>query len=113
MAGRGPSYTWVRGGGGERPQTAGARLPAVVSLFKETNEPRYPSFMGIRKAQRVEIPVWSAGEIGLSGPFTAALAWPEVYAPPRVETGCEIITGDTPEQIANRLAERLIEEKVI
>jgi len=94
-------------------QVVRARLPAVVSVVKEINEPRYPSFMGIRKAQRVEIPVWSAGEIGLSGPFTAALAWPEVYAPPKVETVCEIITGDTPEQIAIRLAERLIEEKVI
>lgn len=87
-------------------------LPAVVSVVKEIGEPRYPSFMGIRKASKAEIPTWSAADIGLSGP-TAALTWPAVEAPPKVESRCEMITGDTPEAIAAALADRLVEEKVL
>ena len=88
-------------------------LPAVVSVVKEICEPRYPSFMGIRKASKIEIPVWSAADIGMAQVPAPALSWPEIFAPPRVETHCEMISGDTPEATASRLAARLIEEKVI
>jgi electron transfer flavoprotein beta subunit len=88
-------------------------LPVVVSVVKEINEPRYPSFMGIRKASRAEIPVWSGADLGVSEVPAAAVSWPEVYAPPKVETECEFIEGETAEEIAAALADRLIEEKVI
>jgi electron transfer flavoprotein beta subunit len=96
----------------EARQQVRAPLPAVVSVVKEIGEPRYPSFMGIRKASKAEIPVWSAGDLAFAVP-AAALTWPEVIAPPKVETHCEMITGDSPAAIAARLAERLIEEKVL
>ena len=35
-----------------------AKLPAVVSVLKGINEPRLPNLMGIRKAAKVQIPVW-------------------------------------------------------
>jgi len=88
-------------------------LPAVVSVVKGINEPRYPSFMGIRKASRAEIPVWSTSDVGLDEAPTPAMTWPEVFAPPKVETECEMIEGETSEEVATRLADRLIEEKVI
>lgn len=88
-------------------------LPAAVSVVKGINEPRYPSFMGIRKASRAEIPVWSTSDVGLDEAPTPAMTWPEVFAPPKVETECEMIEGETSEEVATRLADRLIEEKVI
>lgn len=88
-------------------------LPAAVSVVKGINEPRYPSFMGIRKASRAEIPVWSTSDVGLDEALTPAMTWPEVFAPPKVETECEMIEGETSEEVATRLADRLIEEKVI
>lgn len=88
-------------------------LPAAVSVVKGINEPRYPSFMGIRKASRAEIPVWSTPDVGLDEVPTPAMTWPEVFAPPKVETECEMIEGETSEEVATRLADRLIEEKVI
>jgi electron transfer flavoprotein beta subunit len=97
----------------ESRQMVRSPLPAVLSVVKEINEPRYPSFMGIRRASRAEIPLWSAADLGLDQLPSPALAWPEVFAPPKVETACEFIEGETPEQIAARLADRLIEEKVI
>jgi len=94
-------------------QIVKSRLPAVISVVKEINEPRYASFMGIKRASRAEIPKWSAADIGLSEVPSPAIQWPEVFAPPKVETTCEMIKGETPEEIAVRLADRLIEEKVI
>jgi hypothetical protein len=41
------------------------------------------------------------------------LAWPEIFAPPKVESKCEMITGDTAEALASKLVARLIEEKVL
>ena len=88
-------------------------LPAVVSVVKEINEPRYPSFMGIRKASKAVIPTWTAAEIGLQPIPAPALTWPEVTAPARAEQSCEFIPGDTPQQQAAGLAERMIAEKLI
>lgn len=96
----------------ETRQQVRAPLPAVVSVVKEIGEPRYPSFMGIRKASKAEIPTWTAAEIGLQA-LTPALTWPDVIAPPRVDTQCEMITADSPAAVAARLADRLIEEKVL
>ncbi len=43
-----------------------ARLPAVVSVVKDINEPRLPSLRGLRRAKTDEIPVWNAERLGLS-----------------------------------------------
>jgi len=88
-------------------------MPAMVSVTKEICEPRYPSFMGIRKASKAPIPVWPLAEIGISSAPQSALTWPEVFAPPKTETQCEIIPGDSAAAKAAALAARLIEEKVI
>ncbi len=94
-------------------QEVKAPLPAVVSVTKEICEPRYPSFMGIRKASKAPIPVWSLAEIGISAAPQSVLTWPEVFAPPKIETQCEIVAGDSAVAKAAALAARLIEEKVI
>lgn len=44
-------------------QTVSATLPAVISVVKDINEPRYPSFIGIRKAGKAVIPVWSLADL--------------------------------------------------
>ncbi len=95
-----------------RQQVSGP-LPAVLSVVKEINEPRYPSFMGIRKASKAEIPVWSAAEIGVTDGLDAAVEWPEIIQPEEVETEVEMIEGETGEEKAKKLAERLVEEKVV
>ena len=93
-------------------QVVEAKLPAVVSVVKDIGEPRYPSFMGIRKASRSTIPTWTAADLGEEVP-APAVTWPEVMNPPRREITTEIITGDTPQEIAEKLAEKIMEEKVL
>lgn len=97
-------------------ETVTAQLPVVISVVKEINEPRYPSFMGIRKANRATIPVLSAGDLQIDGGVGAEASnadWSNVYAPPPRETSVEIIEADTAEEQARILADRLFEEKVI
>src|SRR5215216_1569311 len=50
----------------EQIETVESRLPAVVTVVKDINEPRYPSLLRIKKVAKVEIPVWSASDLGLT-----------------------------------------------
>lgn len=93
-------------------QTVSADLPAVFSVVKDFGEPRYPSFMGIRKASRAEIPVWSLADLGIQAP-EPVVEWPELMNPPSREVTCEFIEGSSPEEIADKLADKIIGEKVL
>jgi len=93
-------------------QIVTAKLPAVFSLVKDFGEPRYPSFMGIRKASRAEIPAWSLAELGIPAP-ASVIAWPEIMNPPSREVTCEVITGGSPAEIAEALANKILAEKVL
>lgn len=97
----------------EGKQVCESKLPAVVSVVKDINEPRYPSFMGIRKASRAEIPVWDASEVGVDTGVMAKVTWPDIYAPPPREGECEIVEAETLEEAAAILADKIIAEKVI
>jgi len=93
-------------------QVVTAKLPAVFSLVKDFGEPRYPSFMGIRKASRAEIPAWSLAELGIPAPVSV-IAWQEIMNPPSREVTCEVISGGSPVEIAEALAEKILAEKVL
>lgn len=96
-------------------ETVTSKLPVVISVVKEINEPRYPSFMGIRKASKATIPTWTGADLGVSeaGAAAAKADWSHVYATPPREGDIEMITGDTVEEQARKLVEKLFEEKVI
>ena len=89
-----------------------ARLPAVISVMKGINEPRYPNFLGIRKAAKAQIPVWSAADMEIEAPVaaTTVLAY---HNPPVRDVATEIIPGKDSAEKAAILAERLFEEKVL
>ena len=93
-------------------QTVSAKLPAVVSVVQSIGEPRYPSFMGIRKASKANIPVWSLGDLGVSVP-EPIVKRTQLMNPPAQQTSIEIITGESPAEIANKLADKILAEKVL
>ena len=96
--------------------TVTAPLPVVIGTVKEINEPRYPSFMGIRKASRAEIPVWSAADLspdGATGAEASKVDWSDVYAIPPREGSVEMIEGATVAEQVSILVDKLFEEKVI
>ncbi len=91
----------------EGKQVVESTLPAVISVVKDINEPRYPSFMGIKKAGKATIPEWSAADIEVDEGVTSKVIWPEIYALPPREGECAIVED------AAALADKLIEEKVV
>jgi len=96
----------------ETKQNVKANLPAVVSVVQSIGEPRYPSFMGIRKASKAEIPVWSLSDLGATA-SAPVITRSELMTPPVRETVVEIISGESPAEIAEQLADKIIAEKVL
>jgi electron transfer flavoprotein beta subunit len=91
-------------------------LPAVITAQKGLNEPRYPSFRGIRQARKKPFTLWSVGDVGLEagqvGAAGAKLEVIEVMPPPERPPG-RVITGE-PAEAAKEVVRLLREEaKVI
>jgi len=92
-------------------------LPCLITVVKDINQPRYPTILGIRKAQKAQIPTWTAKDldvdprlIGLEGSPTRVV---KIATPPPRAGKCEIIQGESVEAQADLLAEKLIAEKII
>ena len=67
--------------------------------------------MGIRKANRAEIPTWNAADLGVAGE-ASRVNWAHIYTPPVREGEVEMLTGTVQEQV-EALVEKLFAEKVI
>jgi electron transfer flavoprotein beta subunit len=93
-------------------QIVNAKLPVVISLTKDFGEPRFPSFLNKRKADRAILPVWSLADLGVPAP-TPVIAWMDIEQPTARETACEFISGNSPEEIAEILAEKILAEKIL
>jgi electron transfer flavoprotein beta subunit len=89
-----------------------AQLPAVITVMKGINEPRYPNFLGIRKASKAQIPEWTASDLGVEVPASTTTVVAYQNQPER-DIATEIIEGDSVDDKAATLVERLFEEKVL
>jgi len=90
-------------------------LPAVVTVVKQMNEPRLPSLKGMMKAKKAEIKNLTAADIeadptniGLNGSPTNVV---KIFTPPP-KGGGEILSGE-PEEIVNKLIDKVKERKII
>jgi electron transfer flavoprotein beta subunit len=93
-------------------------LPAVISVSKEINEPRYPNFMGVRKASRMQYPTTCANDlpgldVGRVGAGVALTTWTHLRKPLARQNRCQFIEGATAPEKAAALVERLVAEKVV
>ena len=95
----------------EQVETVEAPLPAVVTVIKDLNEPRYPSLLRIKKVAKVEIPTWSAAELGLSASAPAVSISNRVPPPPR--PAGEIIAAADAVAKVRTLVNKLVESQVI
>jgi electron transfer flavoprotein beta subunit len=93
-------------------QIVEAQLPALITVSKDIAEPRYPSFINIRKAAKAEVPVWSLADLDVEIP-AAAVKWPEVSSPPGVEVSTEIIDAGSSQATATELVDRILDNKVL
>ncbi|HEX7475248.1 MAG TPA: electron transfer flavoprotein subunit beta/FixA family protein [Dehalococcoidales bacterium] len=91
-------------------------LPALITLSNEHAAPRYPNVKGIMTAKRKEPIVWKPSDIG-ADPAKIGVAGRrakllKLFQPVR-DSKCEIVTADTPEESATKLAQKLREAKVL
>jgi len=96
-------------------EVCSVKMPVVLTVVKEINEPRTPSLRGKMNAKKAEIPVWTAADIkapadklGLMGSPTQVI---KVFSPPHREGG-EKWEGE-PAELAEKLAGLLKELEIV
>ena len=94
-------------------ETLRAKLPALVTVTREVNQPRIPSLMMIMKASKKEIVTWTLADLGVEKERLASkIEVVEVLAP-KTERKRIRITGENAAEIADKLAKALIQEGVV
>jgi electron transfer flavoprotein beta subunit len=94
-------------------ETVKAKMPALVMVTREINQPRIPSLVMIMKASKKEIVVWTTADLGLQEErLGSKIEVIEVLAP-KTERKKIKITGENVQEIADKLAKALIQEGVV
>lgn len=92
-----------------------ATTPAVLTVEKSINEPRYPSLKGTRRAAKAEIPILSAADIQVNEELAGLKGSPtfvkRIFTPELRNKG-QIFTGEARET-SKELAEKIINLKII
>ncbi|MCX7912239.1 MAG: hypothetical protein N2506_04685, partial [Dehalococcoidales bacterium] len=94
-----------------------APLPAMITVVREINTPRYPTVPMRLAAAEAPVPIWDnkimqldENRVGLKGSPTQVR---RIFSPERVKG--EIISrdGDRPDDVARRLIEKMLERDTI
>ena len=97
-------------------ETVKAKMPVLITVTKEINEPRTPSYMAIMNAFKKEVVTWKAADLNITsekvGETGSAVRVLDVLAP-KVEREKIVIEGETATEIAEKLAKALIQEGII
>jgi len=90
-------------------------LPALMTVVKDINQPRFASLLKVRKASKAQIPVWSAQDLGLDPSTIGAQGSPTRLVEckqPEPRAGGEIIEGE-PEEAVEQLVQKVMDAKVL
>jgi electron transfer flavoprotein beta subunit len=94
-------------------ETVRAKMPALISVTREINQPRIPSLMMIMKASKKEVVTWQLKDLNVPGEKIAAKTEVIEVLAPKTERKKIKITGETVQEIADKLAKALIQEGVV
>jgi electron transfer flavoprotein beta subunit len=94
-------------------ETVKAKMPVLVTVTREINQPRIPSLMMIMKASKKEIVNWTLADLNVQkDKLGGRIELIEVLAP-KTERKKIRITGENVQEIADKLARALIQEGVV
>ena len=88
-----------------------APLPALITASNEVGELRFPPVKATIAAQKVQPTIWTVADLGLDLSVAARTFLEKYYVPDR-NVQCEMITGGSPEEIADGIA-HLLKARVI
>ncbi|MFA6506443.1 MAG: electron transfer flavoprotein subunit beta/FixA family protein [Treponemataceae bacterium] len=86
------------------------KLPAVLTVVKDINQPRIPTLKGRLAAQKIEIPTWTAADIGADPALIGLNGSPTRVVktnPPPERSKASLKLNGTPEDSARRLVREL------
>jgi electron transfer flavoprotein beta subunit len=87
-----------------------ATLPVLVTAQQGLNEPRYPSLLGIRKANKIPLNGVSAGDLNVAAETKNQTV--ETFLP-KEKTGGRILEGETADKVKELVSLLRSEDKVI
>ncbi len=90
-------------------------LPAVITVVKDINQPRFASLLKVRKASKAEIPTWSAGDLGLDASKVGEAGSPTKLtgsSRPEARKGGEVIEGE-PAEVVDKLVQKILDTKIL
>lgn len=94
-------------------ETVEASLPAVLTTVKDLNQPRYPSLLKIKKAQKADVPRWGLSDLGIStGDIAPKVSYLDRVPPPPRPRG-SMIEGGSVQEKAQKLVDALVNGQVI
>lgn len=89
-----------------------APLPALVTVSHEVGELRYPSLAAIKEAKKLPVVTFPPSELD-ADPAADLLVEVVALAEPSRERTCRMVTGETPAEAGEKLAEVLHSEHVV
>jgi electron transfer flavoprotein beta subunit len=97
-------------------ETVEVALPAVITVSNELGQPRYPAIKNIAKSNAIKPVIWKPVDIGMEadgcGRLGKQLTTVNLFLPV-FEATCEVVGGDTVQEAAQNLAQRLREERIL
>lgn len=95
-----------------------SQTPVLLTVVKDINQPRYPTFRGIRTARKMTVPIWGPADLegaearflGLEGSPTKVI---KVFSPPKREGKVQMVSAEAAEAAADLLADKILAEKII
>lgn len=94
-------------------ETVRVKMPALVMVTREINQPRIPSLMMIMKASKKEIVSWTMADLAITKEALASKIEVLEVSAPKTERKKIRITGENAQEIAEKLAKALVQEGVI
>jgi len=91
-------------------------IPAVITVSNEIGEPRYPTIKGIMAAKKIEPVIWKPADINIDASKVGAAGQRtrlNKLFQPVYEGKCEFAEGDSAEEAAANLAQKLREAKIL
>ena len=100
----------------DRTEKVKVRLPALITVCAEANEPRYPTPINIMKALKKPRHVWNAADLGCEPDMIGIPGSPSinkrVFAPPKRNTDTKFFEGSV-EEMAKAIVDTLEAEHLI
>jgi electron transfer flavoprotein beta subunit len=97
-------------------ETVEIKLPAVITVSNEIGQARYPAIQNIRVANKIQPVIWKPSDIGVEssqvGSAGRRLRILKLFQPV-TEGTCEIMQGETTQEMAENLALTLRKEKIL